>query len=170
MRFVLPAIVTLLAAASAASAQDSKEDRIRRILERIERALDQAHARLVEDVDRIVREEVRRARAAAKAAPPPPAAPRKRPYLGISAGDLTDEERKSLGIGGGIRIADVQGPAAKAGLRAGDILLSIGDEPVTEETIGRTLDRHRPGDTVDVTLLRGRRKESLRLTLGERPD
>jgi S1-C subfamily serine protease len=96
--------------------------------------------------------------------------PGKRPFLGISAGDLTDEERKSLGIGGGIRIADVQGPAAKAGLRAGDILLSIGDDPVTEETIVRLLERRRPGDTVDVTVLRGRKKESLRLTLGERAD
>jgi S1-C subfamily serine protease len=67
-------------------------------------------------------------------------------------------------------VADVQGPAAKAGLRAGDILLSIDGDPVTEETIVRILERHRPGDTVDVTLLRGRRKEALKLTLGERVD
>jgi S1-C subfamily serine protease len=169
MRYIVPALFGVLLAASSASAQDSKEERVRRLLERIEKALDLAHARLVEDVERIVREEIRKAREGAKAAPPP-AAPGKRPYLGISAGDLTDEERKTLGIGGGIRVADVQGPAAKAGLRAGDILLSIGGDPVTEETIVRILERHRPGDTVDVTLLRGRRKEALKLTLGDRVD
>jgi S1-C subfamily serine protease len=168
MKLVWPALFGILSAASAAFAQDSQDERARRILERIEKALEKAHARLVEDVERIVRDEIRKARVAK--ATPEPAAPAKRPYLGISAGDLTDEERKTLGIGGGIRIADVQGPAEKAGLRTGDILLAVGGDPVTEETIVRTLERHRPGETVEVTVLRGRRRELLKVTLGERVD
>jgi hypothetical protein len=59
MRYIVPALFGVLLAASSASAQDSKEERVRRILERIEKALDLAHARLVEDVVRIVREEIR---------------------------------------------------------------------------------------------------------------
>ncbi len=174
MRFLLPAFAGLMMAAPAARAQDGQDDRARRILERIEKVLEKSHAKLVEDVERIVREEIRKARAA-KA----PEAPRKEPavpvpagraYLGISPGDLTDEERKALGIGGGIRVAEVRGPAEKAGLKPGDILLEIGGDPVTEETIVRMLERRRPGDAVEVAVLRGRRREVLKVTLGERRD
>lgn len=257
MKFAMPAFVGVLLAASAAAAQDSGDERTRRILDRIEKVLERFHARLLEDVERIVRDEIRKARAAKppetprrdpaaelasfvqklkddnglnsrlkkflqtgegreaalkemaqlefksmdeaidhfcvrdkdgrlsirperaeevqqwldQAAPQKPqAAPAKRPYLGISPGDLNDKERKALGIGGGIRLAEVRGPAEKAGLKPGDILLAVGAVPVTEETIVRTLDRHRPGDTVEVTVLRDRKKEVLKVTLGERSD
>ncbi len=247
MKIAVFALLGMFVQVQAAAGQE--DERSRRILERIERELERAHAGLVEDVERIVREEIRKAKSAGippdpsaeleafagklkddgglnsrlgnllrtregrqavlrelnqqgfksvseavehycvrggdgrlsirpehaddvrrwldEAAPPPAA---KRAYLGISAGDLSDDERRALGIGGGIRIAEVRGPAEKAGLKAGDILLSIGGVPVTEETIARTLERRRPGETVEVAVLRGRRREVFKLTLGERSD
>jgi len=260
MKMVMPALIALLLSASAALGQ--QDERVKSVLERIEKELEKSHARLIQDVEQVIREEIRKARAAKPPEPPrrdpsaelaafvgklkddnglntrlkkflqskegreaalkemsqlefktmdeainyfcvrdkdgrlsiraehaeevqawldqaaapggkpqvEPKPPEKRPYLGISAGDLTDEERKSLGVAGGIRVAEVRGPAEKAGLRPGDVLLAIGAVPVTEETIGRTLERHRPGDTVEVTLLRDRKKEVFKVTLGERTD
>jgi serine protease Do len=45
--------------------------------------------------------------------------------LGIVAGDLSDTQRKTLGIGAGIVIREADGAAARAGLRAGDIILTL---------------------------------------------
>lgn len=171
----LCAIVFLGASPFPGPAQDRQEERTRRILERLEKVLEGAHQRLLEEVERIVREEIRKARASGAPRDPAPVPrtdppPAKRAYLGISPGELTDEERKALGIGGGIRIAEVRGPAEKTGLRPGDVLLEIGREPVTEETIVGILGRHRPGETVEVVVLRDRRRVSLKVVLGERED
>jgi len=137
--------------------------------------LEKAHARLQEEVERIVREEIRRARAVGGPAdpaesPPAPGGTAKRAYLGISPGELTDQERRALGIGGGIRIAEVRGPAEKAGIRPGDVLLEIGGRPVTEETIVGILGLRRPGEAVEVVVLRDRRRVTLKVVLGERED
>ncbi len=107
---------------------------------------------------------------AAPEKPAPSPAGEKRPYLGITAGDLTDAERKALGIGGGIKIDEVRGPADKAGLKPGDILLAIGPDAVTEDSIGELLKRRKAGDELEVTILRGKERHTLKLVLGERKD
>jgi len=51
--------------------------------------------------------------------------------LNITVTDLTDDERKELDLDHGIRIEDVTtGPASRAGLRAGDILLLVNNQKV----------------------------------------
>ncbi len=50
--------------------------------------------------------------------------------LGLTAADLSDAQRRELKIKGGVRIESVSGAAAKAGVREGDVLLSIDNTEV----------------------------------------
>lgn len=141
--------------------EDPRQDpRTRRVLERIDREIRESYRRLHEELRSLIRAEIERARAVAP----------RRPYLGIVAGDLGDEERRALGIAGGIRVAEVRGPAGEAGVRPGDILLEIEGVPVSEERIAGILEKYRPGDRVAVTVLRDRRRQTLKVQLGERPE
>jgi serine protease Do len=50
--------------------------------------------------------------------------------LGITLSDLTADQRSELGIRGGILVEDVQGTAARAGIRRGDIILAVNNQDV----------------------------------------
>ncbi len=52
--------------------------------------------------------------------------------LGVSLRPLQPDERKQIGVDGGLLIESAQGPAAKAGLAAGDVLLSINGTPAKD--------------------------------------
>jgi putative serine protease PepD len=87
-------------------------------------------------------------------------------YLGVGTSD------DAGGDGTGARIASVtaSGPAADAGLRAGDVLTRIGDTPVDDvEAMGTAVDAHRPGEQVTVTYARNGRTATAKVTLGTRP-
>lgn len=52
--------------------------------------------------------------------------------LGLSARPLTAQEAAQIGVeGGGLVIERVEGPAARAGLQQGDVLLALNNQPVT---------------------------------------
>jgi serine protease Do len=51
--------------------------------------------------------------------------------LGMKVIDLGDAERARLHVKGGVRVDSVEGAAARAGVQDGDIVLSIGNVPVT---------------------------------------
>lgn len=95
-----------------------------------------------------------------------------RPYLGISPDDFSDDQRKELGLekGHGIKILEIVpgGPAAQAGIKPGDILLSIGGKKVGDENIESVLGTLRAGDQLEAVVLRGKEKQKLKLTLGEK--
>jgi len=182
MKFMAAAGFALLisTAASAASTPlgtGQDEERVKRIVDRIEKEIRESHDRTREEIRAIIRAEIQRAQGktptpAPKPEPkvtPPPAAPRK-VVLGITADDMTDAERKSLGAGGGIKIAAVRGPAADAGMKAGDILVELDGEAVTEERLGEILSKHKPGDTLAVKVLRSKQTLKLNVVLGERKD
>ena len=67
----------------------------------------------------------------AKAAPEPAAAPVKS-VLGLSVSDLGDAARKELKLKGGVKVEAVDGAAARAGLREGDIILQIDNVEVSD--------------------------------------
>jgi serine protease Do len=50
--------------------------------------------------------------------------------LGVSVRSLTPEEQKQASVQGGLRVEQVGGAAAKAGIRAGDIILAVNGQPV----------------------------------------
>ena len=170
----IAAVAFSLLLSSAAFSQD--DERIKRIVERVEKEIRESHDRTREEIRAIIRTEIQRAQGKTPTpAPKPepkvtPAPASKKVVLGITADDLTEAERKSLGVGGGIKIAAVRGPAADAGLKAGDILVELDGQAVTEDRIGEILAKHQPGDTLSVKVVRAKQTVSLKVVLGERKD
>ncbi len=72
---------------------------------------------------------------------------------------------------GGVKLADVRGgsPADKAGIKGGDVLVEMAGTRI-ENLYDMTyaLQDHKPGETVDVVVLRGGKRVTLRATLGSR--
>jgi len=161
MKVVLSAAFAILLS-SVAMAQD--EERIKRIVDRIEKEIRESHDRTREEIRAIIRAEIQKS--GGKPAEPP--APARKVTLGITAGDMTDEERKAHATG--IKVADVRGPAKEAGVMPGDYLTEIEQQEVTEENIGELLSKHQPGDTVEVTIVRGKKSRHLKVVLGERKE
>jgi putative serine protease PepD len=89
------------------------------------------------------------------------------PAIGVSA--------MTVGADGsgprGAKLSEVQpgGAAAKAGLKAGDVITKVGGKPVTSvETLVVQLRTFRVGDTITVTYLRGGSTRSARLLLQDK--
>ncbi|HZU40534.1 MAG TPA: trypsin-like peptidase domain-containing protein [Solirubrobacteraceae bacterium] len=63
------------------------------------------------------------------------------------------------------------GPAAKAGLRPGDVITAINGHSIssTEQFI-ETVDKFQPGQTITLTVKRGSGTHTIKLTLGNRPN
>ncbi len=88
--------------------------------------------------------------------------------LNMTVADLTQEQREELGLGErGVLVKEVNaGPAAKAGIRPGDIILSIGDEPVKDAAgLTKKLDRLEPGKPVPVLIQRDKNPLFLALVI-----
>jgi putative serine protease PepD len=86
-----------------------------------------------------------------------------RPYLGMTSGPAN---------GAGARVESVEpgGPAADAGLRRGDRIVSIDGRRVREPgDVSGSLDGRRPGDRVTVVVERGGQRRPIEVTLGRRP-
>jgi len=69
--------------------------------------------------------------------------------------------------GVGIGSLDAGGPAALAGLRTGDIVVSIAGDAVNNSgDLIRILTEHKGGETVKVEYYRGSQREEVDVTLG----
>jgi serine protease Do len=63
------------------------------------------------------------------------------------------------------------GPAAEGGVRPADIIVAIDGRPVpTSEEVGSAIDRHKPGETARVDVVRGGERRTLEVKLEQRPD
>jgi serine protease Do len=58
---------------------------------------------------------------------PPATAPS---VYGMSLSDLTDAQRKELKTENGVLVGEVQGAAARAGMRRGDVILAVNNQDV----------------------------------------
>jgi hypothetical protein len=84
-------------------------------------------------------------------------------YLG-TVPDMSDNP-------GGVRLTGVRAgsPAEKAGLRGNDIIVQIGDTPVTDlQTMTNALRAHKPGDVVEIRIRRDSVEQRVTVTLGTR--
>lgn len=95
-----------------------------------------------------------------------------RGYMGIRPETIRPYEARELGLAGGARVADVpeDGPAAKAGLKVGDVIVRVGDVPVrTDADVRNAMLKYAPGQTVPVEILREKRRMTLSVTVAELP-
>lgn len=95
-----------------------------------------------------------------------------RPFLGISFQEVTPQVSRWSGLPTGLYISDVLpgSPADRAGLRNGDVLVEAGGQRIVRVgDLQEFLNRHQPGDQVELTVVRGEDRLVLRLILGEKP-
>jgi Do/DeqQ family serine protease len=95
-----------------------------------------------------------------------------RGYAGLRVQPLTSDLANALGLdetrGAVVASLDPQGPAAEAGLKRGDLIVSVRDHPVTtDEELRTQLSRLRPGDHATLGVVRGGRKMQVEMTLAE---
>lgn len=100
------------------------------------------------------------------------------PYIGVRYSPLTVSQTAAANLkeGEGVLISSdgtdpaiVPGsPAEKAGLRAGDIILKLGNETITESMpLGDLIVRSKPGDTIKLTVIRDGKEQVVNVTVGE---
>ena len=65
------------------------------------------------------------------AGPDPDAIASTKATLGLKVVDLSDADKTRLHVKGGVRVDSAEGAAARAGVREGDVILSIGNVPVS---------------------------------------
>lgn len=94
-----------------------------------------------------------------------PARPRVRVRFGITPGDYAGED--------GVLVGEVSegGSAAEAGVQKGDRMIKWGDQPLTTvQSWMPLLSNHRPGDKVDIVVVRDGKEVTLTVTLKGRRD
>jgi putative serine protease PepD len=85
-------------------------------------------------------------------------------YLGLST---------SAAASGGAQVAEAtaDGPAARAGIAAGDVVTEVDGEQVqSPDDVAQAIEDNQPGDRVSVTVQRGGSEQQIEVTLGQRPE
>ena len=98
-----------------------------------------------------------------------------RGWMGAEVQSLTSEIADSLGIKAveGAIVASVQnnGPAAKAGLKSGDVITAVAGEPIrNSKQLIEKIHAKAPGSSVQLAMIRQGREASLNVSLGRLPD
>src|SRR5215471_11088866 len=97
-----------------------------------------------------------------------------RGWIGVQIQPVTNEIADSLGLKNvrGALVAEPQSnsPAQKAGIKAGDVIVSVNGETVTDaRNLAKRISAMAPGTSVKLGIIRSGREDALTLTLGELP-
>jgi len=97
-----------------------------------------------------------------------------RGWIGVQIQPVTADIADSLGLkqAKGALVAEPQegSPAAKAGIKSGDVIVSLNGEAVPDaRTLARRISGMPPGTAVKIGVFRNGREETLSMTLGELP-
>ena len=97
-----------------------------------------------------------------------------RGWIGVGVQDITKELAESFKLpgAGGVLISQVErgGPADKAGVKLGDILLAVNGQPVADTTgMLNLIASLQPGEQARLKLARGGTETELAVTVGRRP-
>lgn len=89
--------------------------------------------------------------------------------LGVKVSELTDEQRRSLDLPGGVVITEVtNGPAAMIGLRPGDVITHLANQTIdSASTFGRVADQLPKNRSVSMRVLRQGRASFITFKLAE---
>ena len=93
-----------------------------------------------------------------------------RGWLGVMIQKITPELERSFGLNSteGALVGDVipDGPAAKSGIKRGDVIVGFNGHKIKEmENLPKVVAATRPGDTVDVEIVRDGKKQALRVLI-----
>jgi serine protease Do len=97
-----------------------------------------------------------------------------RGYLGVGLQPLDENLAPSLGLqkdtGEIVRSVVAGGPAARAGLQQGDVIVRVGNQQVTpEQTVSYLIANTQVGSRVPLEIIRGGRRQTIQVTVGQRP-
>ncbi len=97
-----------------------------------------------------------------------------RGWLGVEIQPVTSDIAESLGLSAdkGALVASVQdsAPAKKAGIVAGDVITQVdGKDVQSSRDLARMIGAYQPGKSVDVTLWRSGKSETVKVDLGTMP-
>lgn len=99
----------------------------------------------------------------------------KRPYIGITGSDITENTIKAnptfdLKIGAYVRAIEDFSPAEKAGLKIGDIIIEADGQKVTSmDDLNKIKNTHQIGDKITLKIYRDGKESTLELLLAEQP-
>jgi S1-C subfamily serine protease len=95
------------------------------------------------------------------------------PFLGVTIGTYLDEAPDGAIVPAGSDIQTIEGTdsaAAQAGLQPGDIIVSIGGKPISDQTdLILAVRLYRVGDDVEFGVLRDGEPKTFTVTFGQRP-
>jgi putative serine protease PepD len=87
-------------------------------------------------------------------------------YLGIEGANSTGSQPGAV-----VQQVEPDTPAAKAGLKEGDLVTAVNGKPITSMgALAAAITTHQPGDTVTLTIERDGKSQDLEVTLGDRSE
>jgi serine protease Do len=97
-----------------------------------------------------------------------------RGYIGVSLQSLEEDIAEAMGIpknqGELIRGVTPGGPAARAGIQQGDVVVAVNNQPVTpDQSLAYLVSQQPVGSRVPITVVRDGQRHTLTVTVGERP-
>lgn len=95
-----------------------------------------------------------------------------RAWLGVYIQDVIPGMERQLGVREGALITEVvaNSPAAKAGIKSGDVIVAVDGEKIKDSNdLQMAIMYRRPGERISVTLVRDKRTMTLDVVLEERP-
>ncbi|ALK10100.1 Do family serine endopeptidase [Blastochloris viridis] len=98
-----------------------------------------------------------------------------RGWIGVQIQPVTAEIADGLGLSKaeGALVADPQpnGPAAKAGIKAGDVITQVNGKPVRDaRELARRIAAEKPGEAIKLTVVSDRKERTVELKPGQFPD
>ncbi|WP_208435175.1 Do family serine endopeptidase [Bartonella phoceensis] len=97
-----------------------------------------------------------------------------RGWLGVMIQPVTKEISDSMGLkeAKGALVTDpLKGPAAKAGIKAGDVIISVNDEKINDSReLAKRIANVRPGETVTLRIWRSGKEDNIKVKLASMPE
>jgi serine protease Do len=95
-----------------------------------------------------------------------------RGMIGVQVTPVPREALQEFGLkertGAVVAAVSANGPAAKAGMEPGDVILEVNNRPIaTRDELVQTIMALTPGTTVPVTVMRDKQRKTLNVTIGE---